>query len=122
MTTLKKNVFCENAPKLKSVFYLKNVEEQINKRFKSYRSIFKECGKEEQANGVILFDVLKEKVRITNLNDFYRGYKKSLPVLWEYFCFDDNAADICSSVVSTENKDCKDSDGKEDGEICFHCQ
>ena len=30
MTTLKKNVFCENAPKLKSEFYLKNVEDRIN--------------------------------------------------------------------------------------------
>ena len=40
---------------------------------------------------MILFDVLKEKVRIRNLNDFYEDYKKSLPVLWKYFCFvDDN--------------------------------
>ena len=31
-------------------------------------------------------------------------------------------SDICSSAVSTENKDCKDSDSEEDGEICFHCQ
>ena len=63
------------------------MEEQISKQFKFYRSIFKECGKEEQAKGVIFFNVLKEKVRIRNLNDFYGGYKKSLPVLWKYFCF-----------------------------------
>ena len=74
---------------MKSVFYLKNVEEQISKHFKLYRSIFKECGKEEQANGVILFDVLKEKVRVRNLNDFYGDYKKRVPVLWEYFCLVD---------------------------------
>ena len=80
---------------MKSVFYLKNVEEQISKNFKLHESILKECGKEEQANGVILFDVLKEKVRITSLNGFYEDYKKSLPVLWKYFCFvDDNEKDI----------------------------
>ena len=83
MTTLNKNVFCENAPKLKSEFYLRNVEDRNNEQFKLFKKCIMECEEEEQANGVILIDVLTEKIMVRNLNDFYENFKKSLPVLWK---------------------------------------
>ena len=79
---------------------------------------------------------------IRNLNDFYGNFKKSLPVLWKYFyfvqdcakkhmqeyiengkyAFFDATARLELLTASTDNKDCKDSDSEENGEICFHCQ
>ena len=67
-------------------FYLKNVDDGINKKFKLFEKYIKECKEEEQASGVILFDVLTEK-KIRNLNDFYENFKESFPVLWKYFYF-----------------------------------
>ena len=127
-------------------FYLKNVDDGINKKFKLFEKYIKECKEEEQASGVILFDVLTEK-KIRNLNDFYENFKESFPVLWKYFYFVHDFTkkkkkkknvheyiengrytflDITMGlellVTSIENKDYEDSDSEEDGEICFHCQ
>ena len=139
MTPLKKNVLCENDPILNNKVYLEYIEKsQIGLLFDLWKECIREC-EEEEADGVIYFDVLIEKAIGTNLNDFNENIRKNFPVFWKYFSFVVNVCEdskiefvtFCRKARHLKNEfqrsifsifDHKDSDSEEDGEICFHCQ
>ena len=75
MTPLKNNVLCENSPVWNKV-YLEYIEKsQIGLIFDRWKECIREC-EEEEADGVIFFDVMTEKAIGTNLNDLTKTLEK----------------------------------------------